>query len=100
MWIFVVSFFVEVKAGGVKVGILKLLIFVTVLVFAFIMGVVLMFEFAWWKLLAFIIINVGLGHGVYYLFQLTAKKLGAAFFLAFEMVVCTGVIISKLKNKK
>lgn len=26
--------------------------------------------------------------------------IGAAFFLAFEIVICTGVIISKLENRK
>ena len=29
-----------------------------------------------------------------------AVVIGAAFFLAFEMVVCTGAIISKLESKK
>jgi len=29
-----------------------------------------------------------------------AVVIGAAFFLAFEMVVCTGVIISKMESKK
>lgn len=29
-----------------------------------------------------------------------AVVVGSAFFLAFEMVICTGVIVSKIKNKK
>ena len=29
-----------------------------------------------------------------------ALVVGSAFFLAFEMVICTGLIISKLENKK
>lgn len=29
-----------------------------------------------------------------------AVVIGSAFFLAFEMVICTGLIISKLENKK
>ena len=53
---------------------LKLLIFVPVLVFAFIMGAVLILEFAWWKLIAFMVISVGFGQGVYCLFRLIDKK--------------------------
>ena len=29
-----------------------------------------------------------------------AVAIGSAFFLAFEMVICTGVIVSKLDKKK
>ena len=29
-----------------------------------------------------------------------AVVIGSAFFLAFEMVICTGVIISKIEKKK
>lgn len=29
-----------------------------------------------------------------------ATVVGAAFFLAFEMVICTGVIVSKIEQKK
>ncbi len=76
--LFVLSFFVGKPAGGVKAGMLKLLIFVPVLVFAFIMGVVLILEFAWWKLIAFMLLSVGLGHGVYYVFRLIDKKCGGA----------------------
>lgn len=76
--LFVLSFFVGKPTGGMKAGILKLIIFVPVLVFAFIMGAVLILEFAWWKVLAFIVISVGLGHGVYYLFRLVDKKFGGA----------------------
>ena len=61
--LFVLSFFVGKPIGGIKAGILKLLIFVPVLVFAFIMGAVLILEFAWWKLIAFMVASVGLGHG-------------------------------------
>ena len=64
--------------GGMKAGILKLLIFIPVLVFAFVMGAVLILEFAWWKLIAFMVISVGLGHGVYHLFRLIDKKCGGA----------------------
>ena len=74
--LFVLSFFVGKPAGGIKAGILKLLIFIPVLAVAFIMGAVLILEFAWWKLLAFMIISVGLGYGVYYLFRLVDKKCG------------------------
>lgn len=76
--LFVLSFFVGEPTGGMKAGILKLLIFVPVLVFAFIMGAVLILEFAWWKLIAFMIISIGLGYGVYYLFRLVDKKCGGA----------------------
>ena len=72
--LFILSFFVGKPTGGIKAGMLKLLIFIPVLAFAFIMGVVLILEFAWWKLIAFIIISVGLGYGVYYLFRLIDKK--------------------------
>ena len=74
--LFVLSFFVGKPTGGIKAGILKLLIFIPVLVFAFIMGAVIILEFAWWKLLTFMIIGVGLGYGVYYLFRLIDKKCG------------------------
>ena len=57
-----------------KAGILKLLIFIPVLVFAFIIGAVLILEFAWWKLIAFIVFSYGIGYGVYYLFRLIDKK--------------------------
>ena len=76
--LFVLSFFVGKPAGGIKAGILKLLIFMPVLAFAFIMGAVIILEFAWWKLLAFVIISVGFGYGVYYLFRLIDRKCGGA----------------------
>ena len=74
--LFILSFFVGKPVGGIKAGILKLLIFVPVLVFAFILGAVLILEFAWWKLLASMIISVGIGFGVYYLFRLIDRKCG------------------------
>jgi len=74
--LFVLSFFVGKPAGGIKAGILKLLIFVPVLVFAFILGAVLILEFTWWKLIAFMVISVGLGYGVYFLFRLIDRKCG------------------------
>ena len=74
--LFILSFFVGKPVGGIKAGILKLLIFVPVLVFAFILGAVLILEFAWWKLLASMIISVGIGYGVYYLFRLIDRKCG------------------------
>ena len=74
--LFVLSFFVGKPVGGIKAGILKLLIFIPVLAFAFIMGAVLILEFAWWKLLTFMIISVGFGYGVYYLFRLIDRKCG------------------------
>ena len=74
--LFVLSFFVGKPVGGIKAGILKLLILVPVLVFAFILGAVLILEFAWWKLLASMIISVGFGYGVYYLFRLIDRKCG------------------------
>ena len=74
--LFVLSFFVGKPTGGIKVGILKLLIFTPILVVAFIMGAVLILEFAWWKLIAFIVISNGFGYGVYYLFRLIDKKYG------------------------
>lgn len=74
--LFVLSFFVGKPTGGMKAGILKLLIFAPVLVFAFIMGAVLILEFAWWKLIVFIVISYGIGHGVYYMFRLVDKKCG------------------------
>ena len=76
--LFVLSFFVGKPTGGMKAGILKLLIFAPVLVFAFIMGAVLILEFAWWKLIVFIVISYGIGHGVYYMFRLVDKKCGGA----------------------
>ena len=72
--LFVMSFFIGKPTGGMKAGILKLLIFIPVLVFAFIMGAVLILEFAWWKLIAFIVFSYGIGYGVYYLFRLIDKK--------------------------
>ena len=74
--LFVLSFFVGKPTGGVKVGIVKLLIFIPVLVVAFIMGAVLILEFAWWKLITFIVFSNGLGYGVYYIFRLIDKKYG------------------------
>ena len=74
--LFVLSFFVDKPAGGMTVGILKLLIFVPILVFAFIMGAVLILEFAWWKLIAFMVVSVGIGYSVYYMFRLIDKKCG------------------------
>ena len=74
--LFALSFFVGKPIGGMKAGILKLLIFAPVLVFAFIMGAVLILEFAWWKLIVFIVISYGIGHGVYYMFRLVDKKCG------------------------
>ena len=76
--LFILSFFVGKPVGGIKAGILKLLILVPVLVFAFILGAVLILEFAWWKLLASMIISVGIGYGVYYLFRLIDRKCGEA----------------------
>ncbi len=76
--LFILSFFVGKPVGGIKAGILKLLILVLVLVFAFLMGAVLILEFTWWKLLAFMIISVGIGYGVYYLFRLIDRKCGGA----------------------
>ena len=72
--LFVMSFFIGKPTGGMKAGILKLLIFIPVLVFAFIIGAVLILEFAWWKLIAFIVFSYGIGYGVYYLFRLIDKK--------------------------
>ena len=72
--LFVMSFFIGRPTGGIKAGILKLLIFIPILVFAFIMGAVLILEFAWWKLIAFIVFSYGIGYGVYYLFRLIDKK--------------------------
>ena len=72
--LFVISFFVGKPTGGMKAGILKLLIFVPILLVAFIMGDVLILEFAWWKLIAFIVFSYGIGYGVYYLFRLVDKK--------------------------
>ena len=74
--LFVLSFFVGKPTGGIKAGMLKLLIFIPVLAFAFIIGAVLILEFAWWKLLVFMIISVGFGYGMYYLFRLIDKKCG------------------------
>lgn len=74
--LFVLSFFVGKPSGGIKAGILKLLIFIPILAVAFIMGAVIILEFAWWKLLAFMIIGVGLGNCVYYLFRLIDRKCG------------------------
>ena len=74
--LFVTSFFVGKPVGGVKAGIIKLLVFVPVLVFAFIMGAVLILEFAWWKVFLFLLASSGLGQGVYYLFRLIDKKFG------------------------
>ena len=74
--LFVMSFFIGKPTGGMKAGLLKLLIFIPVLVFAFIMGDVLILEFAWWKLIAFMVISVGLGYGVYFLFRLIDRKCG------------------------
>ena len=74
--LFVVSFFVGKPTGGVNAGIIKLLIFIPVLVFAFIMGAVLILEFAWWKVFLFLLASSGLGQGVYYLFRLIDKKFG------------------------
>ena len=47
----------------------------------------------WIFLAVFIGVFNGLG-------QTGAVVLGAAFFLAFEMAVCTGVIISKIERTK
>ena len=74
--LFILSFFVGKPTGGIKAGILKLLIFVPVLAFAFILGAVLILEFAWWKLIAFMVISVGLGYGVFFLFRLIDRKCG------------------------
>lgn len=73
---FVLSFFIGKPAGGMKAGILKLLMFVPVLVFAFVMGAVVILEFAWWKLIAFMVISYGIGYGMYYLFRLIDKNCG------------------------
>ena len=74
--LFVLSFFVGKPTGGIKAGILKLLIFAPVLVFAFVMGAVLLLEFVWWKVFLFLLISRGLGRGVYYIFRLIDKKFG------------------------
>lgn len=74
--LFVLSFFVGKPTGGIKAGILKLLIFVPVLVFAFIIGAVLILEFAWWKVFLFLLVSSGLGRGVYCVFRLIDKKFG------------------------
>ena len=74
--LFVLSFFVGKPTGGIKAGILKLLIFIPVLVFAFVMGAVLILEFAWWKVFLFLLVSSGLGRGVYYVFRLIDKKFG------------------------
>ena len=74
--LFVTSFFVGKLAGGVKAGVIKLLIFIPVLVLAFVMGSVLILEFAWWKVFLFLLVSSGLGHEVYDLFRLIDKKLG------------------------
>ena len=74
--LFVASFLVGKPVGGVKAGIIKLLVFIPVLVFAFIMGAVLILEFAWWKVFLFLLVSSGLGHGVYYIFRLIDKKFG------------------------
>ena len=72
--LFVASFFVGKSVGGVKAGIIKLLVFIPVLIVAFIMGVVLVLEFVWWKIFLFLLVSSGLGHGVYYIFRLIDKK--------------------------
>ena len=74
--LFVISFFVGKPIGGVKAGIIKLLIFIPVLVFAFAMGAVLILEFAWWKIFLLLLIGSGIGHGVYRLFRMVDKKFG------------------------
>ena len=74
--LFALSFFIGKPTGGMKAGILKLLIFAPVLVFAFIMGAVLILEFAWWKLIAFMVISYGIGYEMYYLFRLIDKNCG------------------------
>lgn len=65
-------------AIGVTGGFLDLsnVVAIAILGIAFIMGAVLILEFAWWKLIAFMVVSVGLGHGVYYLFRLVDKKCG------------------------
>ena len=45
-------------------------------VMAFIMGKVSILAFAWWKMIGFMVVSVGLGHGVYYLFRLIDRKCG------------------------
>ena len=74
--LFVASFFVAKPVGGVKAGIIKFLIFVPVVIFAFITGNVLILKFAWWKVFLFLLASSGLGYGVYYLFRLIDKKFG------------------------
>lgn len=74
--LFVLSFFVGKPVGGIKSGILKLLIFIPVLILAFIMGAVLILEFAWWILLVCVAMSVGMGYGVYALFRLIDRKCG------------------------
>ncbi len=72
--LFVASFFVGKQVGGIKAGIIKLLTFIPLLIAAFIMGAVLILDFAWWKVLLFLAISYGLGHGVYKLFRFIDRK--------------------------
>lgn len=76
--LFVASFFVDVTPGGFKASIVKLLLFIPVLIFAFIMGVVLILKFKRWLLLVFLALIYSIGHGVYYLFRKIDKKFGGA----------------------
>ena len=73
--LFVLSFFVGKPTGGIKAGILKILIFIPVLAFAFIMGAVLILAFAWWKVLCFVILSYPLGICVYHLFRRIDQKI-------------------------
>ena len=70
---FLISFFVDKPTVGIKAGILKILVFIPVLLFAFVMGMILILEFSWWKLFVFLILCIGIGNGVYYLFRMIEK---------------------------
>jgi len=76
--LFVASFFVDGSKGGVKAGLLKLLLFLPVLAVSFVMGIVLVLEFRWWILLAFLAFINGVGYGLYHLFRKIDKKFGGA----------------------
>ena len=72
--LFVASFFVGVNGGGMKASILKLLAFIPVLIVVFIMGIVLILEFRWWLVIAFLVGCYIVGHGMFRLFRKIDKK--------------------------
>lgn len=74
--LFVASFFVGKPIGGVKIAIVKLLIFTPVALLAFFLGAISVLSFAWWKLFTFMAVCVGFGYGVHYLFRWIDKKCG------------------------